>query len=218
MSEPKKQLRVDVISDVVCPWCYVGKRHLEQAIASTKDRYDVQVVWHPYQLTPEMPPEGKDWDQHVRDRFGSPERLAPMQERLREVGTKAGIPFAFEKIRRAANTFDAHRLILLAGTVDQQDALVEALFRAYFVEGRDVGNRDTLIAIASEAGLDEATTRQWLESDAGAEGIRNGLSEARRVGVQGVPFFIVDGKLAVSGAHPPELLASLFDQATANES
>lgn len=218
MTEQKKQLRVDVISDVVCPWCYVGKRHLEQAIASTKDRYDVQVVWHPYQLTPEMPPEGKDWDQHVRDRFGSPERLAPMQERLREVGGNAGIPFAFEKIRRAANTFDAHRLILLAGTVGKQDEMVEGLFRAYFVDGRDVGDRDTLVAVASEAGLDEDTVKSWLDSNAAADGIRNGLSEARRVGVQGVPFFIVDGKLAVSGAHPPEAIASLFDRAAADDS
>lgn len=217
MPAEKKALRVDVISDSVCPWCYVGKRNLDEAIARVADRYEVEVAWHPFQLSPEVPAEGRDWEEYVTERFGSMEALNGMRDRIAEVGKTIGIPFAFERITRAVNTFDAHRLILLAGAVGKQDEVVEALFRGNFVDGGDIGNRDTLVRIAADAGMDEEQVREALASDVAADGVRQGLAEARRIGVQGVPFFIVNGRLAVSGAQPPEALVGLFDRASSGE-
>lgn len=209
----KKKLRVDVISDCVCPWCYVGKRRLDRALAQVADRYEVRVVWNPFQLAPDLPAEGKDWDDYVRERFGSPERLQAMQAQIVEIGKEVGIPFAFEKIERAANTFDAHRMIFLAGLAGKQHEVVEGLFRAYFVEGVDIGSREELVRIGSENGMDEAKLRADLEGGAGIEEVRYGLANAQQIGVQGVPVFIAELRLGVQGAQPEEALLSLFEQA-----
>ncbi|WP_050726896.1 DsbA family oxidoreductase [Vulgatibacter incomptus] len=213
MTAEKKPLRVDVISDCVCPWCYVGKRNLDEAIARSEDRFDMEVHWHPFQLNPDLPAEGRDWKKYAAERFGSLERLRGMQVRLEEVGKAAGIDFAFDKVSRAVNTFEAHRLIALAGLEGLQDEVAEGLFRANFVDGADIGSRETLLKVATAAGMDAERTSAMLESGEGEEQVRQGLEMARRIGVTGVPFFIVDGKYAVSGAQPPEALVELFDHA-----
>ncbi|HWV38279.1 MAG TPA: DsbA family oxidoreductase [Vulgatibacter sp.] len=209
----KSPLRIDVISDTVCPWCYLGKRRLEAAMEATADRYEFRVAWHPFQLAPDLPPEGRDWNAYTTERFGSLERLAEMQEHLREVGKEAGIHFAFERIGRAVNTFEAHRLIWMAGEVGLQDEMVEAIFRAYFLEGRDIGDREELVRLAVGVGMDEERIRGLLESEIGVAEVRAELEQARRIGITAVPFFVVDGKFWVAGAQPPKVFVEAFERA-----
>ncbi len=213
MSE-RRSVRVDVISDCVCPWCYVGKRRLEEAVRRVEDRLDVQVVWHPFQLDPTLPPEGLPWEDYVRERFGSPERFREAQARVAEIGREVGIPFAFEKVRKAPNTLLAHRLIAIAAAADRQADMVERIFRAHFVEGRDIGDLESLVAIAEEAGFDREATARGLAEGQGEAEVRRGLEMAREIGVRGVPFFIVDLQLAVHGAQPPEVLVEVLQRAT----
>lgn len=215
MADQKKVLRVDVISDCVCPYCYIGKHHLDEAVASVADRFDVEVTWHPFQLNPDVPREGRDWATYAVERFGSLERLQSMQGRIVEMGKAAAIPFAFDRITRAANTFDAHRLLWLSADKGVQHDVAERLFRANFVEGEDIGDRDTLVRIAEAAGMDAAGTRALLGSDAGAAEVEQGIDQAHHLGVTGVPFFIVDRRLAAVGAQPPEALVELLEQAAA---
>lgn len=216
MSDERKTVQVDVISDVVCPWCYVGKKHLEQAIEQVKDRLDVTVQWHPFQLNPAMPEEGRDWKEYMVERFGGPEVLAQAHQRLVPAGAAAGISFAFDRIGRAANTLLAHRLIWMAGQDGGpalQGQVVEGLFRAYFEEGRDIGKRETLLEIAAAAGMDEGQLAQRLDAGEGLEEARGAEGEARQLGVTAVPFFIAGKRLAVSGAQPAEVLAGMLERA-----
>ena len=147
-------LTVDVISDVICPWCYVGKRRLEKAVAAVAGTHEVVVRWHPFQLNPQMPREGMERRAYRTAKFGSWERSLELDARLVAVGAGEGITFAFDKIERTPNTLDAHRLIRLAGEQGVQDAVVEALFRAYFTEGRDISDRRTLLDVVAGAGLE----------------------------------------------------------------
>ncbi len=213
MSEERKKVRVDVISDCVCPWCYVGKRRLEEAIRRVEDRFEVEVHWHPFQLNPDLPPEGRPWEEYARERFGSLERIREAHDRLVEIGREVGIPFAFEKVEKAVNTFAAHRLLALAAAAGKQEEVLERIFAANFVEGRDIGEIETLVAIAENAGMDGERVAKDLEEGKGESEVRQGLEMARQVGVQGVPFFIIERKLAVHGAQPAEVLVGAFEQA-----
>ncbi len=209
----KKALRVDVISDTVCPWCFVGKRRLEAAIAKTADRYEIAVHWHPFELNPDMPPEGMDARAHYAEKFGSFERFQQLRQNVAHVGSEVGIDFQFDKATRAPNTFASHRLVWLASGTGLQDAVVERLFRAHFVEGLDVGDRDTLVRLAGEVGLDEGEVRTALASEAGVAEVRAAEDQVRNMGVSGVPFFVVEGKWAVSGAQPEDAFVQLLDHA-----
>jgi predicted DsbA family dithiol-disulfide isomerase len=211
----KQALRIDVISDTVCPWCFIGKRRLEQALAQRSDRYDFDVHFHPFELNPDLPPEGVEARAHYAEKFGSWERFLEITQRVAGVGSELGIDFAFEKASRSPNTFESHRLVRLAAKAGKQSDVVEALFSAHFVEGRDVGDRETLVAIATEAGLDADEVRASLASDAGVEEVRGAEAEVRRLGVTSVPFFILEGKLAVSGAQPAEAFLQAIDQVAA---
>ena len=213
----KKALRIDVISDTVCPWCFVGKRRLEAALAQTAERYEASVHWHPFELNPDLPPEGMDARTYYGSKFGSWERFREMSARVAQVGSEAGIAFAFDKAVRAPNTLDSHRLVWMAAGTGLQDAVVERLFRAHFVEGLDVGDRATLVRLGAEAGLDADEVREALASDAGVAEVRAAEESVRRMGVSGVPFFVVDGKWAVSGAQPVEAFVQLFDHAAAEQ-
>jgi predicted DsbA family dithiol-disulfide isomerase len=193
---------VDVVSDVVCPWCYIGKRQLEDAIARLPEGERPIVRWHPFQLNPDLPPEGIDRRSYLEAKFGGAERAAQIYERVRAAGRGAGLELAIDRIERQPNTLDAHRLIAWAQADGARDAaaLVEALFRAYFVEGRPVGERDELARIAGEAGRDPRVARELLDSDAGMAEIEAMDRHAREMGITGVPFFVFDGKVGVSGA------------------
>ena len=203
---------VDVISDVICPWCYIGKRRLERAIAAVEGQHEVQVHWHPFQLNPTMPKDGISRKEYRVRKFGSWERSLELDTKVIIVGRAEGIHFSFDKIGRTPNTVDAHRLIWLADQHGCQDAVVEALFRAYFTEGRDIGNRQTLIDIASAAGLGRQITESMLASDEGIDAISNARELSQRHLVTGVPFFIINNAITLSGAQEPETFLDAFRQ------
>lgn len=208
-------ITVDVISDVVCPWCLVGKRRLEKAVAAVAGKHEVVVRWHPFQLNPAMPREGIERRAYRTAKFGSWERSLELDAKLVAVGTGEGVTFAFDKIERTPNTLDAHRLIRLAGEQGVQDAVVEALFRAYFTEGCDISDRTVLLDVVAGVGLDHEWAETELNSEDGLAAIRAEEDEARRLGVEGVPFFVINGELALSGAQPPEAFLAAFDRASA---
>jgi predicted DsbA family dithiol-disulfide isomerase len=206
-------LHVDVISDVICPWCFIGKRRLEKAIAALDGQHEVQVRWLPFQLNTTMPKEGISRREYRTRKFGTWERSLELDAKMVAIGKEEGVHFAFDRMERTPNTLDAHRLIWLAEKEGIQDALVEALFRAYFTEGRDISNKQTLLDVVAESGLDRGKAEGVLNRDDGLEAIKESDELARRFRVQGVPFFIVNGKITLSGAQPPEAFLEAFGQA-----
>ncbi len=204
------EVSVDVISDVICPWCYVGKRRLEKAIAALGDKHDVQVRWHPFLLNPQMPKKGISRKEYRSRKFGSWERSRELDAKVVAVGESEGIHFAFDKIERTPNTVDSHRLIWLADQYGYQDSVVEALFRAYFTEGQDIGARQTLIDVSAEIGMDRQAVEFMLDSDERIEAIANAREMSQRYGVDGVPFFIINQKIALSGAQDSEVFVEAF--------
>jgi predicted DsbA family dithiol-disulfide isomerase len=208
-------LAADVISDVICPWCYIGKRRLEKAVVALGG--PVTVRWLPFQLSPTMPKEGVSRREYRTNKFGSWQRSQELDARVAAVGQSEGIPFAFDRIERTPNTLDAHRLIGLAEKQGVQDAVVEALFRAYFTEGRDIGNGQTLLDVVAEAGLVRHKAEALLNSEDGLEPMKDGDALARRFRVDGVPFFIVNGTLTLSGAQQPDAFLAVFRQATGSQ-
>jgi predicted DsbA family dithiol-disulfide isomerase len=209
-SEPDDpMLTIDVISDVICPWCFIGKRRLEKALNGRP----ADVRWHPFQLNPDMPREGIERKTYRIRKFGSWERSQELDAQVAAAGRGEGIAFNFDRMARTPNTLDAHRVIWLAGERGVQDAVVEALFLAYFTDGRDLSDRAALVDVADGAGLCRAEVDELLAGDKGLDVVRAGEEQAHRLGVSGVPFFIVNGRVALSGAQPPELLRQAFEQA-----
>lgn len=208
-------LRIDVISDVVCPWCYVGKRQLEAALARWREANpgepEPQVRWHPFQLNPDLPEEGIARADYLTRKFGTPDPGA-IYQRVGAAARAVGLAPDFAKIARQPNTLRAHALIGAARDEAQQQAIVERLFGAYFVEGADLTSRDTLAALAREAGLPDDAVSEALDG-AGARQAARDDTEARKLGVSGVPFFVIDGKLGVSGAQGADALLAAFGQA-----
>jgi predicted DsbA family dithiol-disulfide isomerase len=203
-------MRIDIVSDVICPWCYIGKRRLASALAQ-RPEVSAEVVWHPFQLNPDMPPEGMARDRYIAAKFGGNQHAGRIYQNVTDVGAAVGISFHFERIKVTPNTRDAHRLIRLAGESDAADTVVEALFNGYFIEGRDIGDRVTLAEIASEAGLDSAGIAAYLDSDEGSEETLAEDMSARRIGINAVPCFIFDRKYVISGAQEPEFFYPMFD-------
>lgn len=207
-------MRIDIFSDVICPWCYVGKRRLERALAARPEvAQTAEIRWRAFQLNPDMPEEGIERDLYLRLKFGPSATSAEVYRNVSAVGTEEGIAFNFPAIRRTPNTVEAHRLIRFAGGHSLQDPLVEGLFQAYFLAGRDIGQRETLLEVAEQAGLPAAETRAYLESDTDSAAVRSEDQQARAAGISGVPCFIIDGHYALPGAQPPEALLQLFDLA-----
>ena len=203
---------VDVISDVICPWCYIGKRRLEKAIAALDGQCDVRIRWHPFQLNPTMPKGGISRKEYRTRKFGSWGRSLELDANVIAVGESEGIRFAFDQIQRTPNTVDAHRLSWLADHNGCQDAVVEALFRAYFSDASDIGNRQTLIDVVVEAGLARPAAEGMLDSDDGMDAIANARELSQRYGVNGVPFFIIDHQAALSGAQPSDAFVAALRQ------
>ncbi|MFZ1348461.1 MAG: DsbA family oxidoreductase [Tabrizicola sp.] len=196
-------IRLDIFSDPVCPWCYVGKANLDKALGQHPD-HPFQIQWHPFQLNPEMPPEGVTKRAYLEEKFGGKARVDAVHERLREAARGAGVDMDPDKPRRMPNTLDAHRLIHWAGIEGVQQTVVDALMRAYWVEGRDIGDLDTLADIAFESGMDRDATLRLLQSDADADDIQARDQDARHKGVNSVPTFLIAQQYVVSGAQPPE--------------
>jgi predicted DsbA family dithiol-disulfide isomerase len=206
----KTKLTVDVVSDVVCPWCFIGKRRLESALAMTPD-LDIDLRWRPFQLDSTIPPGGISRADYVARKFG--DRAASIYDRVRAAGADDGISFAFEKITRSPNTLDAHRLLRWALDAGCQSLLKERLLRMYFMEGADVGDHEVLVKAAVDCGMDADLTRKRLASDLDVENVRAEIDHIQKLGVSGVPFFILGGRYGVSGAQPPEALAEALRQA-----
>ncbi len=215
MSEPVS-LSVDVVSDVVCPWCFIGQKRLDKAVAAVNG-VDVHINWRPFQLDPAVPRGGKDRRQYMLDKFGSEQRIRDIHARIEPLGAAEGIAFDFDAIRIAPNTLDAHRAIRWAGAAGEmvQNRLVRRLFRLYFEEGADVGDHAVLIAAAREAGMDAAVVETLLPTDADVEAVQTEMATASRMGITGVPCFLIEGKYAVMGAQETDVLADALRQIAA---
>ena len=213
MSEANDILTIDIVSDVVCPWCYLGEKRLEAALQD--EARPVQVRWRPYQLDPTIPEGGLDRAEYMEKKFGRSGRLQSVHDNLTRLGAELGVPFAFDKIRRSPNTLDAHRLIHWAASAGVQADVVDRLFKAYFVEGRDIGDRAVLVEVAGECGLDANLVKKLLADGADVELVRAEIEQAQAMGVSGVPFFIFGGRLGVPGAQEPSVLRQAIAQARA---
>jgi predicted DsbA family dithiol-disulfide isomerase len=214
MDQAKPVGRIDVISDAICPWCYIGKRHLESALALLdKQGLHFTVAWHPFQLNPDMPREGVDRAQYRLAKFGSAERSRQLDERITETAATVGLEFHLDKLTRTPNTLDAHRLIRLAGQHGVQDGVVEALFEGYFCDGADIGNAEVLTRLGIEGGLERDDITAMLASDSGLKEVTAADRMARNAGIQGVPSFALQGHVLFSGAVPADEMAQAFRRA-----
>jgi predicted DsbA family dithiol-disulfide isomerase len=211
MGEADQTLTIDVVSDVVCPWCYLGEKRLEAALA--EEPQPVQVRWRPYQLDPTIPEGGLDRAEYMAKKFGRDGRLQSIHDNLTRLGAELGVSFAFDRIKRSPNTLDAHRLIRWALSAGLQARVVDRLFEAYFVEGRDIGDRGVLSEIAGECGLDARLIEKLFAEGADVDLVREEIAEAQAIGVSGVPFFIFAGRLGVPGAQEPSVLRRAIAQA-----
>ena len=205
----ERALTVEVYSDVICPWCYVGKRRLERALQHVGDTVKTYVAWRPFQLNPTMPKDGMDRTAYLEAKFGSLDTFNEMEQRLLEAGQTEQIAFAFQKINRTPNTFLAHRLIWYAGQQDCQNAIVHQLFKVYFEEGLDIGSTAVLVELGDRVGLQAAP---FLASNDGVAEVKAEESVGHKLGIRGVPYFIVNGTSTISGAQPVETFVSAIDQ------
>jgi len=205
-------MQIDIVSDTVCPWCFIGKRRIERAMALRPD-VSFEVFWRPYRLDPTIPREGVDRRAYLRAKFGDTPRSSAMGDAIRSEGAGEGIEFAFDKIAKSPNTLDSHRLVRWSASAGVQDQVVERLFRAYFIEGKDIGDAAVLAAVAADAGMDGELVASLLASDADLESVEREAGLANEMGITGVPTFIFDSKLMISGAREAELLARVIDKA-----
>jgi predicted DsbA family dithiol-disulfide isomerase len=207
-------IQIDIISDVVCPWCYLGQRRLALALEEVKDLVAAATTWKPYQLEPNAPPEGFNTFDYLARKIGGPERVKQSHEMLKGLGAEIGLPFALEKAEIFPNTLDAHRLLHWAGKIGSgiQDKVAHALFTANFVEGRNVGDHAVLADIAETCGMDREEVEKLLTTDVDRATVKNEIANAQRIGVSGVPFFVIDGKYAISGAQGVDVFADALRQ------
>src|SRR6185312_1364665 len=210
----RRPVRIDVVSDVVCPWCFIGKRRLEKALAIASD-VPVEVHWRPYFLNDWIPVEGIGRDQYLTTKFGSPERYQGIAQRVRAAAAAEGLDYAVDKISRQPNTRDAHRLIRWADGIGKAADMKQRLMDLYFTEGADLSNRAVLVQAAADVGLDPEDVRAALDSNKDIAEIEQEVEAAKEAGIQGVPCFILDGKYAISGAQAPEALAQAIEQVSA---
>ncbi len=209
-------MQIDVVSDTVCPWCFIGKRRLDRAVAQRPD-LGIEVGWRPYQLDPNVPKEGLDRRAYMRAKFGDGERVKGMSEALQTYGAELGIAFAFDKAEKRPNTIDSHRLIRWASSVGLQNAVVEALFSAYFEQGRDIGDAAVLTDIAAACGMDAELVGELLASDADIELVTREAGLAGQMGITGVPAFVLQGKYMLVGAQDTDVLLRVFDKVSEKE-
>jgi predicted DsbA family dithiol-disulfide isomerase len=210
-------LSIDVVSDVVCPWCYIGKRRLEKALALRPDAF-VEVRWHPYFLNDWVPREGMSRDEYLILKFGSVERYNSIARRVAAAAEEEGLTYALEKISRQPNTLDCHRLILWARNTGDPARMKQRLMDLYFSEGADLSDPEVLVGAAVDCGMDAELVRKLLASDADVARIEQEASSAKEAGIDGVPCFIFGGVLAVSGAQAPEFLADAISRAASEVS
>jgi predicted DsbA family dithiol-disulfide isomerase len=206
---------LDIFSDPVCPWCFIGKRRLQKALDRMPEEARPQVRWRAFMLNPDMPLDGMERNAYLARKFGSSQRAMELYATIAQAGLEEGIAFAFGDIARTPSTMNAHRLILWAEESGRQGEIVEEMFLRYFTGGIDIGDLDALVAIAADCGLDSDAARRFLASGEDADAVLAEHNLAQRIGINGVPCFILDGRYAVSGAQSPEVLQRMIDTARA---
>ena len=208
------KVQLDVVSDVMCPWCYIGKRRLEKALETVGD-VEVEIQWRPFQLDATLPPEGKDRREYLETKFGGPERAKQIYSTIEQAGRDEGLDFNFPAIEVSPNTLDAHRVIRWAANEGEavQGKLVERLFELFFMEGAHIGQHKVLIEAAKHAGMDESVVATLLDTDKDRDAVEKEIAVAQQMGVLGVPCFIINNKYAVMGAQEPDQIASAIRQA-----
>jgi predicted DsbA family dithiol-disulfide isomerase len=209
---PETPLTVDIVSDVMCPWCYIGKRRFERAIMARPDvTFDVR--WRAFKLDPTIPKGGVDREEYLSNKFGGADRASAIYAQIEQAGADEGLPFAFSGIQRSPNTTDPHRLIRWSYGAGQQDGVVEELFEAFFMHGADIEDHDVLVDIGERNGMDPALLRELMESERDVDSIDQELAHARQLGIEGVPCFVFAGRVAVMGAQEPQGLLEAIDKA-----
>ena len=203
-------IQIDLFSDVICPWCFIGKRRLERAL-NQRSNSGVDINWRAFQLNPDMPKNGMLRDHYLEAKFGGPDRAKTIYDNIRKTGETEGIEFEFEKIQKTPNTVLAHRLITWSKDQKISDLIVESLFKAYFYEGRDIGSLETLKEILEDSNIDTESFVRYAKSDEGIDQVANDTRYAYSNGITGVPCFIFDKKYSISGAQEPEAFFPLFD-------
>jgi predicted DsbA family dithiol-disulfide isomerase len=212
LSPPRARLTIEVVFDLVCPWCFLGTRRLRRALRARPDIL-AEIQWRPFLLNPDIAREGVPRQDYLVRKFGGEERAKRLHGTIAELGRAEGVPFRFERIRRVPASLDAHRLVRLAAREGLADAMVDALFEAYFGEGADIGSHETLTAIGAALGLDPYAVRRHLATGAEADQVHADNLRAHRLGINGVPCFVVAGRNAIAGAQEPEVLERLLDVA-----
>jgi predicted DsbA family dithiol-disulfide isomerase len=210
----KPTIRIGVVSDVVCPWCYIGKRRLEKAMQKLSDRFDFEVEYLPFELNPQMPASGLDQKAYLKNKFGGEERYDQITRHVTAIAAQEGLTFNFQIQKTSPNTRNAHRLVQLAKEYQKHLEITEALFKAYFTEGVDLSKTENLIAIAIQAGLDKEKAELLLQGDTGIAEIEMTERQLQQSGVTGVPFYIVNNKYGISGAQPSESFIKAFEEIT----
>ncbi|MBR9970606.1 DsbA family oxidoreductase [Magnetospirillum sulfuroxidans] len=209
-------MKIEFIFDTVCPWCYVGKRRFERALAQ-RPGTRTEIVWRPFLLNPDIPPEGIDRRAYLDRKFGGPARVQRIHAAVAAAGNAEGIDFAFDLINRAPNTLNSHRMIRFAAGFGCQQETVEALYRAYFTEGQDIGVIQILVGLGEKLGIPADALENYLRSDTDISAVLNDNARAHRQGVNGVPCLILDGSYALAGAQEPDILLRLIDIARQSE-
>jgi predicted DsbA family dithiol-disulfide isomerase len=206
----KPAIKIAVVSDVVCPWCYIGKRRMEKAVKALSGQFDFEIAYYPFELNPEMPLSGKDQKEYLSKKFGDVLEYERLTNHVTEVAETEGLVFDYPKQKVSPNTRNAHRLIMFAKESGKHLEMVEALFKAYFTEGVDLSKNENLVALATEVGLDKESTEQFLLSDTGIAEVAVAENELKKMGISGVPFYIVNDKYGISGAQSSETFIQAF--------
>lgn len=209
----KTAINVEIISDIVCPWCFIGKRRLEKAMQLASDRFEFEVEYYPFELNPHIPAEGLDYKAYLTGKFGSEERFFHLTEHVTRAAAREELPFNLHAQTKSPNTRNIHRIIMTARGDSRQHELVERFFRAFFCEGVDLTRRENLIDIAEKGGLDRESIEQLLQSHAGLLEIEMAEKELQNLGINSVPLFIIDNRLAISGAQSVESFTRVFEEA-----
>ncbi len=212
LAPPRARLQIEVVYDLVCPWCYLGTRRLRRALRARPDIL-AEIQWRPFLLNPDIPAAGLPRQEFLTRKFGGEERARRLHATIAELGRAEGVPFRFDRIRRMPSSLDAHRLVRYAAREGLADALVDTLFHAYFAEGADLGHTDTLVLLGLRIGLEMASVHRFLDSGAEADAVHAENLRAHRLGINGVPCFLIGGRHAIAGAQEPEVLERLIDVA-----
>lgn len=208
----ERGLTIEIYSDVVCPWCYIGKRRLERALDQLNGAAQARITWRPFELNPTMPKQGMERTTYLESKFGSLDAFHRLEEHVLTAGAAERIPFAFGKVARTPNTFMAHRLMWYAEQQGRQDAVVESLFRGYFVEGADIGIPSTLVQLADRSGLGVEAVERFLQSGEGTEEVKAEEAAGHRLGIRGVPYFVLNQTSGISGAQPVDVFISVIEK------